>query len=449
MTASGKPAAVRQLITPGTQAKRMIERDRESVSRAYHREHPLVVMSGQGTDVIDNDGNRYLDFTSGHTALSVGHCHPQIVAAIRAQSAQYIHTTTSFYHEPWVQLSEELATLKPFQEEATVYLCASPVQAKEMAMKVAASYTGRKHFLEFVAGSSSHGANLPVPPITRRIPTSLHSVTPIPFPNPYRPLFATQGGEDEIGTQVLDYLETVVLRSTMNAEEIAGVIVEPIHEESGNVVPPPSFLPGLREVCDRHGMVLIADEEVSGMGRTGRWWATGHWNVEPDIVCIARGTAGGMPIGGLLMRKRLDRLAPNIYENTFGGNPLTCAAALATLALLRKVGIDNAVQEGFYLQETLNLIARHHPTIGQIRGRGLLLGVEFVWNREDREPAMALRNRVNQRCFEHGLLVVGCGESTTRLIPPLTVTRDEIDEALTIFEYALTLAEAELLRGGS
>lgn len=446
MTFSGKPASVNQLDTPGPKAKLALRRDREVVSHAYYREHPLVIAHGNGTVITDVDGNSYLDFSSGSTAHSVGYCHPQVVAAMQTQNTQLLQSSAHFYNEPWVKLSEELVAIAPFQEGAKSYLCSSPVEAKEMAMKVAAYHTGRKHFIEFISSSPYTEEDVASPPMTHRAPTSLNRITPMPFPNPYRPLFVPRHDSEDLGHRFVDYLEHVILRSTAAAEEVAGIVIEPIHQESGNVVPPPSFLPALRSFCDRYGILLIADEETSGMGRTGHWWAVDHWDVEPDIICIAKGTAGGMPIGGLLIRSGLDKLPPNLYGNIFGGHPITCVAALATLNVLREEGIANALQEGLYLQETLNLMMRHHQTIGQVRGKGLLIGLEFVWDRERRSPAPGLRNRVNQRCFEHGLILASCGENTLQLLPPLTVTRAEIDEALTIFEYALAVAEAELVR---
>jgi len=450
-----KPASVTQLEIPGPQIKQLLARDHDVVSRAYHREHPLAPAYGRGSELFDLDGNRYLDFTAGQTGHTVGHNHPQVTAAIQAQAKQLLQTPTTIYHEQWIKLSEELSTRTPFQEDARVYLCNATAEAKEMAMTFATYHTGRQHFLEFVSGTYQSDEQMLSQVAIQRPRSSLHTITPVPFPNPYRPLFASQlspskqqseqGDEHDIGIRIIHYLEHVILRTNNQAKEIAGIFVEPIHQESGNVVPPASFLPALRELCDRQGILLIANEEQSGLGRTGRWWAMEYSGIEADIVCMAKGTANGLPIGGLVIRTSIDNAAPSFHEISNGSNPLICAAALATLKVLTEQGVAGIAQEGFYLQETLNLIAGHHATIGDIRGNGLLVGVEFVWDREHREAAPGLRNRIKQRCLEHGLILTGCGESTVQFAPPLTVTRAELDEALTIFEYALSLAEAELL----
>jgi 4-aminobutyrate aminotransferase len=449
MTSVGNLPEIKSLITPGPKAQAWLARDEMVVAQAYGREQPFVMDHGLGTRVYDVDGNGYLDFGSGIGVAATGHAHPEVVAAVQQQAARFLHISSDFYHEGWVALSEALAGVAPFTEKASVFLCNSGAEAVEAALKLATYYTGRNRFISFLG--SFHGRTQGALMLTgskvvqRRGFVAHNTVTHVPYPNPYRPLLATQSGDADLGETVVNYIEGVIMRTIAPPDTVAAIIVEPIQGEGGYIVPPRSFLSRLRELCDRHGILLIADEVQSGMGRTGRWWAVDHWSVAPDIVCSAKGLASGVPVGAILYRKTLDTWRAGAHGNTFGGNPLACAAALATFDILRREGINNAADQGAYLMETLTLIARHHPSIGQIRGRGLMIGIEFVNDRVSKEPAPALRDRVNRYCFEHGLLLIGCGMSTTRFIPPLLVTREEIDEALRIFEYALTLAEAELL----
>ncbi len=450
MSSSDNLAKMTRHWIPGPKAKAILARDNVAISAAYGREQPFVMDHGLGTEVYDVDGNRYLDFVSGIAVNATGHCHPKVVAAIQAQATRFLHISTGFHHEGWVTLSETLNELAPFQEQARTFLCNSGTEAVEAAIKLASYHTGRNRFIGFLGGFHGRTAGslqfTGSKPVQRRGFSPYSNVTHVPYPDPYRPLLAAQDDHDEdIGQSVLNYLEGVIFRTIVPPDEVAAILVEPIQGEGGYIVPPDSFFPGLRELCDRHGILLIADEVQSGMGRSGRWWAIEHWGVEPDIVCAAKGIASGLPMAAMIARERIDGWSAGAHGNTFGGNPLACAAALATIEILQADGVANAAEQGAYLMETLTLMARHHPTMGQIRGKGLMVGVEFVLDRRSKEPATALRNRVNRRAFEHGLLLIGCGTSSIRFIPPLTVSRAEIDEGLAIFEYALTLAEAELI----
>lgn len=435
-----------QRATPGPKARAQLERGQKTISSAYYREHPLVVDYGQGITVVDVDGNRYLDFSSGLLTMPVGHNHPEVIAAIQKQVERSYHTSTHFYCESWLHYSEALAELAPFTDETAVLLCSATTEAKQVAVELATYHTGGRYVIEFIA--PHHGnKSRSLAPVMRRAHMAREHLLPVPFPHPQRsPLVHGTGESEDLGLRTVDYIESIIMGSSIDSGDIAAILVEPLQEGSGYAVPPASFLPALREFCNRHRILLIANEEQSGLGRTGAWWAVEQWGVEPDILCIAKGCASGLALGGVLMPKSLDRWPMKMHGKSFQGSTVACAAALATLALLQPDGPANAAQEGFYIKETLNLLAGHHPTIGYVHGMGLLIGVEFVWDRAHNEPATALRNRVNQRCFEHGLLLTSCGESTLRFTPPLTVTRNEIDEALAIFEYALSLAEAELLR---
>ncbi|MCC6168001.1 MAG: acetyl ornithine aminotransferase family protein [Caldilineaceae bacterium] len=438
---------IRRLNTPGPKAHSLMERDRRVMSSAYGREHPFVMSHGRGSEVFDVDGNRYLDFVAGIAVNATGHSHPKVVQALRDQLDQFIHISSDFYHEKWIQLAEKLDEIAPFAEPARVFMANSGTEAVEAAIKLARHHTGRSRFIGFMGafhgrtlGSLSFTASKTV---QRERYSALADVTHIPYPNPYRPLLLSQPGDADYGETVVNYLEQAVLKTVAPPTEVAGILVEPIQGEGGYVVPPDGFFPRLRELCDRYGILLIADEVQTGMGRTGKWWAVEHWGVEPDIVCSAKGIASGMPLGAILARERVMTWPPGAHGNTYGGNPMACAAALATIEVLEQGGIENAAGQGRYMLDALQGMAARHPSIGQVRGKGLIIGAELVADPTSKQPAVALRNRVKQLAFEHGLLLIGCGVSTLRFIPPLIIRRDEVDEGLAIFEHALTLAEQE------
>ena len=437
-----------RLRVPGPCARSLIERDERVMSPSCAREHPFVMSHGRGCEVFDVDGSRYLDFVSGIGANSTGHSHPQVTAALHEAVDDFIHISADFYHERWIRLAEKLVELAPFAEAGKVFLGNSGTEAVEAAIKLARYHTGRSRFIGFLGGF--HGRTLgslgftASKTVQRRGYSTLSDVTHIPFPNPYRPLLARQLGDEDDGATVVNYLENVVFKNLVAPDDVAGILAEPIQGEGGYVVPPDSFFPRLREMCDRYGMLLIVDEVQSGMGRTGKWWAIEHWGVEPDIVCTAKGIASGMPLGGIIARESVMTWPPGAHGNTYGGNPVACAAALATIDVLENGGVENARTQGVYMLDALSELSSEHPAMGHVRGKGLMIGVELVEDGETREPAVALRNRVKELAFEHGLLLIGCGVSTIRFIPPLTITRGEVEEGLAIFERSLSLAEEEL-----
>jgi 4-aminobutyrate aminotransferase len=272
----------------------------------------------------------------------------------------------------------------------------------------------------------------------------IQGVTHIPYPYTYRPTLAAQPDEEDYGETVVNYLKKTVFKSLVAPEDVAAIVVEPIQGEGGYVVPPASFFPMLREVCDEYGILLIVDEVQTGVGRTGRWWAIEHWGVEPDIVCAAKGIASGIPLGGIIARKSISTWPVSAHGNTYGGNPIACVAALATLDVLENGGLGNAAEQGEYMLQQFAEMQVRHQSIGEVRGKGLMIGVEFVQDRESKAPDARIRNRVVELAFEHGLLIMGCGANSMRIIPPLTLSRAEADEGLQIFDYVLGLAEAEL-----
>lgn len=440
---------ITRLNVPGPKARAILERDRQVVAHAYGRVADFVMDHGLGSEVFDVDGNRFLDFVSGIAVNATGHSHPHVVRAIQQQAEKFLHISSDFYHEKWVELSEKLDEIAPFDEPAVSFLGNSGTEAVEGAIKAARYHTGRQRFIGFIGafhGRTQGSLNFTASKVTQRRGFAPYGdVTHIPYPNEYRQWLAKQPGDEDYGDTVINYLEEVIFRTVVPPTDVAGILVEPIQGEGGYVVAPKNFFPRLRAVCDKYGILLIVDEVQSGMGRTGRWWAVEHLGVEPDIVCAAKGIASGVPLGAFIGRQSVMTMPAGAHGNTYGGNPLACAAALATIDVLEQGGIQNADEQGRYLKDALEEMAARHPSIGDVRGLGLMVGVEFVKDKATKEMAPEIRNRVEEVAFTHGLLLMGCGFNSMRVIPPLVVTRDEVDEALQIMEFAITQAENELL----
>jgi 4-aminobutyrate aminotransferase len=323
----------------------------------------------------------------------------------------------------------------------------SGTESVEAAIKLARHYTGRTQFIGFLGGF--HGRTIGSVTFTASKPIYhrgfyplMNGVTHIPFPDPFRPILQQQENED-YGETVVRYLEEQILGHLIPAEEVAGILVEPIQGEGGYVVPPAGFFPALRKLCDRFGILLIADEVQSGMGRTGEWWAIQHFGVEPDILCIAKGIASGVPMGIMAARQEIMDWPRSAHGNTYGGNPLACAAALATIELIEDGFMQNAAEVGEYTSDILFQMMARHPSIGEVRGRGLMIGIEFVKDQTTLEPNEKLRDQIVDEAFLHGLILLGCGKSTIRIAPPLNVSRAEVDEALQILEEVLAICEKE------
>jgi len=430
---------------PGPNASILIERDHKVVSPSYPRGYPFVMDHGKGVYVWDVDGNKFLDFAAGIAVNSTGHSHPAVVKAIQEQAEKFIHISSDFYHPKWIELSEYLNRIAPFEEDAVIFVTNSGTESVESALKLARYHTGRTQFIGFLGGfhGRTHGSvtlTASKPHYHRGFYPLMNGVTHIPYPDPYRPVLNMLPGEDT-GDAVIRYLEENIFAHLVPPQDVAGIIIEPIQGEGGYVVPPANFLPRLREVCTRHGILLIADEVQSGVGRTGKWWAIENFGVEPDIVTTAKGIASGVPFGAMIARKSITTWKKGAHGNTFGGNPLACVAALETLKLVENEFMGNAGRVGSYCLQKLSEMQSRHPSIGVVRGIGLMIGIEFVNNRETREPGEKLRDKVVDLAFERGLLTLGCGTSTIRVSPPLCITAEEIDEGLAIFEEAVTLAE--------
>ena len=442
-------AAQFPLPSVGPLAQALIDRDERVMSPSLPRSYPLVIDHARGAEVWDVDGRRYIDFMTGIAVASTGHAHPEVVAAIKAQAEKFLHICAAdFYYQVTVDLAEKLDEIAPFEEDAQTFFTNSGAEAVEAAIKLARYTTGRQHFIAFFG--AFHGRTLGALSLTAS--KHLHKegffplmpgVTHVPYPDPYRPVLAMNGRTD-YGEVVVDYIENMVLAKRVSPEDVAGIFVEPILGEGGYVVPTPGFFPALRRLCDKYGILLIADEVQSGVGRTGKWWGIQHFGVEPDIITCAKGIASGMPLGALIARKSLMTWEPGSHGSTFGGNPVSCAAALATLRLIENGLMQNAAEMGDTLLSALKKMQESHPMIGDVRGKGLMIGLEIVEDRGTRAPAHDLRDAIINLAFERGLLLLGAGESVLRLMPPLIIDPSTAEEALDILENALTSVEAML-----
>jgi 4-aminobutyrate aminotransferase len=429
---------------PGPKARALIERDRSVTTPSYPRDYPFVIARGRGVEVWDVDGNRFLDFAAGIAVCSTGHAHPVVVKAIKDAADDFLHISSDYWHERMTRLAERINELDPMGEPVKVLLCQSGTESVEGALKLARYVTGRPRFIGFLGGF--HGRSMGSLAFTASKYTqqagffpTMPGVTHVPYPNSYRPLLA---GNDQ-GRAVLEYIEDVLFRSNVPASEVAAILCEPIQGEGGYLVPPDGFLQGLRELCDRHGILLIFDEVQSGVGRTGRMFACEHWGVKPDIMTLAKGLGSGLPIGLIAARAPLmEKWKRGAHGNTFGGNPLCCAAALATLDLVEREYAANAARVGEHFIGRLRELAQRFECIGDVRGKGLMIGMELIEDRASRKPARELTDRVLTRAFHNGLLLLSCGQSTVRFIPPLMVSKEQVDEALPMLETALKEALA-------
>jgi 4-aminobutyrate aminotransferase len=432
----------------GPVAQDYIKRDAASLSPSYTREYPLVVDRAEGSEVWDVDGRRYIDFMAGVAVLNVGHRHPAVVEAVKEQMDRFWHICLSdFYYPQVVELAEKLQQIAPM-DDTLVYFGNTGTEAVEAAIKLAMYETGRSQFIGFLGGF--HGRTLGSLSFTAsKVVQRAHyqpgvNVHHVPYPDPYRPTLIGKEGES-YGDTVVDYMEKVLFKTLIAPDDIAGIMVEPIQGEGGYVVPAPHFLKRLRAVCDQHGIMLILDEIQSGAGRTGKWWAIEHEEVEPDVVCFAKGIGSGMPIGGIIARSDTMGWGAGSHGSTFGGNPVAAASALATLQVIEREGVlDQARETGEYVMDALQEIQARHPSIGDVRGRGLMIGIEFVKDKVSKERDDELRELLIYKAFTKGLLLIPCGTNAVRMTPPLNIPRALVDEGLSMFEAALTESEHEL-----
>ena len=442
MSAPDYPRIV--VAPPGPKARAIIEQDRKYSSTSYIKIYPLVVSHGHGSMVEDVDGNRFIDFMAGIAVSATGYAHPKVVSAVQETAARFLHICgTDFYYREMSELCERLALLAPGDSKKRVFLTNSGAEAVEGAIKLVRNST-RRHALIAFRGAfhgRTYGAmSLTASKVAQRATFGpmLPGIHHVPYPDPYR---LETGGRDA-GDFVIDHLRNDVFQRNVSPDDVAAIFVEPMQGEGGYIVPPPTFLRELRKLCDEHGILLVFDEIQTGVGRTGHMWAADHFGVEPDVLLTAKGLGSGMPIGALIAKESVMKWSTGSHGSTFGGNPVACAAALATLDLVENGLADNARIKGERMMTKLQAMQARHSAIGDVRGVGLFIGVELVRDRESKIPAKELVVDVERRAFERGLLLLPCGQSTFRIAPPLVTEDYDVDRGLEIFEECLAEAVA-------
>ena len=423
---------------PGPEAKKILELDRRYVSPSYTRSYPLVARRGQGALIEDVDGNWFLDFSAGIAVVTTGHCHPRVVTAVQEQAARLMHMSGSdFYYENQALLAKKLSQLAPGGGDHKVFFSNSGTEAVEAAIKLARFHTGREKLIAF--SGSFHGRTLGALSLTASKPVQRRGFGPLlpgvyhtAYPNPYRcPENLTP---QQHAIECARAIENHLFKTVVPRDEVAAIVVEAVQGEGGYIVPQPEFLRELRRIADESGALLIVDEVQTGMGRTGKMWAVEHSGVVPDIIASAKGIASGMPLGATIARADIMDWPPGAHGSTFGGNPVSIAAALTTIAMLEENLIENAAAVGRHILERMDNWPARYRAVGDVRGLGLMIGVEIVADPARKTPDPQWRDRIVEGCFRRGLLLLGCGESTVRLSPPLTISREQADFALGVIE---------------
>ena len=429
---------------PGPNARRILAGDEKYISPSYTRSYPMVAKRGRGIVVEDVDGNEFFDFSAGIAVVATGHCHPEVVAAIQKQAGELIHMSgTDFYYEGMVTLAERLSKIAPMPGPHKIYYGNSGTEAIECALKLARYHTKRQQVIAFLG--AFHGRTMGALSLTaskpqqkRRFSPLVPGVTHVRYPDIYR---GCEGGPQDAEKFALGcarYIEDKLFKTVLAPEEVAAIFVEPIQGEGGYVVAPAIFMQELRRICDNHGILLVVDEVQSGIGRTGKWFAVEHTGVHPDIVCIAKGIASGMPLGITLSKADIMDWVPGSHASTFGGNPVCVAAALATLDVIEKENLlEHSAEVGAHMMKRMASWPAKLKLVGDVRGRGLMIGVDIVKDKTTKEYGAAERDRIIEKAFEHGVLFLGCGPSSIRLCPPLVVTRGEADVALDVLEECI------------
>ena len=439
-----------RLITPlpGPEARKVLAGDKQYLSPSYTRDYPMVAKIGSGAMVQDVDGNVFLDFAAGIAVVATGHCHPEVVAAIQKQAAELIHISgTDFYYPNLVELAERLAKIAPGKEPKRVFFTNSGTEAVEAAIKLAKYHTKRDKLIAF--SGAFHGRSLGALSLTnskstqrKGFGTLIAGVFHMPFPDTYRGTYGIR--PEHASADCLGFLENELFKRRVDPSEVAAIFIEPVQGEGGYVPAPAEFLQGLEKICRKHGILLVADEVQSGMGRTGKLWAVEHAGVEPDIICTAKGIASGMPLGAIIARSSVMNWALGAHGSTFGGNPVCIAASLATLDLLERGYMANGARIGELIFKRTADWRQRHKIVGDIRGIGLMIGIEFVLDQKTKERAPELRNRIVDMAFHKGLLLLGSGDNTVRLCPPLMVDEEQTEAALRIIDSVISEVEASL-----
>ncbi len=423
---------------PGPKTKTVIERDSHVMSPSYTRDYPLVIDRGESATVWDPDGNKFLDMTAGIAVCATGHSHPKVVEAITRQASKFLHMSgTDFFYEVQVDLAEKLSQIAPVRTQSgkkRVFYTNSGAEAIEAAMKLSRYHTGRRQFIAFYG--SFHGRTVGSVSLTASKMVQrkgffpfVPGVTHMPYGYCYRcPYGQTNDpANEEVSCNLacVDFLEDTIFRTKVDPHDVAALFIEPIQGEGGYVVPPKQFLHGMRRICDKYGIMMVCDEIQSGMGRTGKWFASEHFDLQPDIITVAKGIASGMPLGAIFTSDEVMDWEYGSHASTFGGNPVSCAAAVATLKLIEEGLLDNARTVGAILEERLKQMVEKYDVVGDVRGKGLMLGMEFIKDKDSMERNPEFRNELIQQLFYQGMLILGCGANCLRFASPLTLTKEE------------------------
>jgi 4-aminobutyrate aminotransferase len=436
-----------KVTPPGPKAKKIVERDAAVISPSFGRAYPLVVESAEGNIVKDVDGNEFIDMNAGLAVCSVGHGHPKLTKAIKDQVDKFIHYSyTDFFYDDYVNLGEELSKVLPIEGDKKIFYGNSGAEAIEAAMKVSRWHTERQGYLAYIG--SFHGRTMGAVSLTASKPYQRRKFSPlIPgvehifYPYCYRCPFNLEC--PSCGFACVDYIDDYLFHKYVVPEEVSMLLAEPIQGEGGYVVPPMGYFKRLKKLLDEYGILFAVDEVQSGVGRTGKWFAIEHFGVKPDIVTTAKGIAAGLPLGVMASKAEIQDWTPGSHASTFGGNPVSCAAAMAVLDIIKTEKLlDNATEQGNYIKKRLEEMKETHPMIGDVRGIGLMVGVEIVKDKDTKEVAPKATEEIMMECFRNGLAIVNCGVNVIRWMPPLTITRDLVEPSLEIFEKALTKVEA-------
>jgi 4-aminobutyrate aminotransferase len=434
---------------PGPKARELLEKDARVLSESVVRWYPLVAESGSGCVVKDVDGNEFIDFNSGLVVLAVGHSHPRVVKAIKDQAEKLIHYSwTDFYYKPIVELGEQLTKITPGSFPKKVFFCNSGAEANEAGMKMARWHTRKPLFLAYTG--AFHGRSFGTMALTASKPVQrrhffplVPEVTHVPYPYCYRCPFGLKYPECDMWC--VDFIEEEVLKKYHPPEDTAAMFVEPIQGEGGYVVPPDNYFQRLKKILDKYDILMADDEIQSGMGRTGKWFAIEHWGITPDILTCAKALGSGLPIGAAIAKQELMDWEGGSHANTFGGNPVACVAALQVIDIIKEEKLmENATRQGAYLMKRLKEMQQKYPIMGDVRGKGLMVAVEFVKDPETKEPAGQEVEDITNKCFKRGLAIITAGKSTMRFAPPLIIAHDLIDEGLEIFEGAVKEVAAQV-----
>jgi 4-aminobutyrate aminotransferase len=427
---------------PGPKSKKLIDKDEKFVSQSYTRAYPTVIDHAQGAYIWDVDGNCFIDFHSGIGVCSTGNCHPQVVEAIKRQAEKAVHIASAdFYHKPVGDLAQKMVEITPGGKDKRVFFANSGTESVEAAIKLARYSTRRPRMIAFIG--AFHGRSMGALSLTcskgtqrRYFSPMLSEVTHVPYAYCYRCPYNLAYGKCDMAC--VKFIEEVILQKVAPAEDVAAIVVEPIQGEGGYIIPPKEFHPMLKKICEKYGILLIMDEIQSGMGRTGKMFAIEHWNVVPDILVAAKAIASGMPLGACVASRKLMSWEPGAHSTTFGGNPIACVAALKTIELLENGLIKNAERVGKFIMKRLTKMKAKYEIIGDVRGKGLMIGIELVKSKKTKEKAGEYAEKVMQECFRNGLMLLTCGQSGVRFIPPLIIDEETADRGMDIFEKVIT-----------